>query len=316
MADPLERLLRAGRRAARMQAALDLRFGPGAARIDEVIKHGRESVVLSGAFQGQAAVFKQFLQGDTGRTVTRMQEELTVLDQHLGQGACRVNRLLAALPEQGLAILEQVPAERVSLILKADDTARRARVLALCGDWLAAVAPLRAEPKRLSTSRLERQFADLSLAELPPQDRALAEALTQAARRFGARLRGSLAVHTIAHGDFAPVNMMSDGDAIWAVDIQGGTRFPLARIVARFLVAKDLYSHRETPRKWGLDADDLASFDPARLLPTQELQTTLPLFIAQQMVRRFVSTYRDRGSHPAALSRLSDCLTELEGACP
>lgn len=314
MADPLERLLRDGQRARQVQAALDNRFGPGAARIDAVIKGGRDAVVLAGVFQGQAAVFKQFLGGDVAQVIPRMQEELTLLDQHLGQGACRVNRLLAALPEDGLAVLERVPGERVSLILKSDDAARRAVVLALCGDWLATVAPLRAEPKRLGGSRLERQFADLSLDGLLTQDRALAEALMDAARRFGKRVRGMDAVHTIAHGDFAPVNMMSDGETIWAVDIQGATRFPLARIAARFLVAKDLYSQRKSQRQWGLDADDMAALNPARLLPAGELETTLPYFIAQQMVRRFVSSYAERGGDPAARSRLSDCLTDLEAA--
>lgn len=314
MADALERLLRDGQQARQVQAALDAQFGPGAARIDEVIKSGRDAVVLAGVFQGQATVFKQFLRGGVAQAIPRMQEELTLLDQHLGQGTCRVNRLLAALPEDGLAVLERVPGERVSLILKSDDAARRARVLALCGDWLAAVAPLRAERKRLGGSRLERQFADLSLDGLSAEDSALAEGLMEVVRRFGKRVRGMDAVHSVAHGDFAPVNMMSDGETIWAVDIQGATRFPLARIVARFMVAKDLYSQRESVRKWGVDADDVDTLNPARLLPEQEWQTTLPFFIAQQMVRRFVSSYAERGGDPAARSRLTDCLTDLEAA--
>jgi len=310
----IERLWDDGRRARKTQEVLDARFGPGASEIEEVLKSGYDAIIFAGQFRGQRAVFKQFLRGDCAGTVQRMEEELGFLHNHLGDGTCRVNRILAALPRDGLAILEYIPADRVSLVLKADDPQKRADVLALCGAWLATVAPLRTEMRRLGRTRLERQFDDLNLHALSAQDKDLVQGLTQAARALGKQIKGTHVSHAIAHGDFAPVNMMSDGRTIWAVDIQGATRFPLARIVARFLVAKDIYAARPAARRWGLDADDLRCFAPERILPDPELAAVLPFFVAQQFVRRFVSSYPQRGGHPVARARLETCLNDLEAA--
>lgn len=310
----IERLWDDGHRALEIQEVLDARFGPGMSEIDEVLKSGDDAIIFAGLFRGQRAVFKQFLRGDGAETVLRMEEELRFLYSRLGGGLCRVNQLLAALPEDGLAVLEYVPADRVSLILKADDPQKRTDVLALCGTWLATVAPLRTDMRRLGRSRLDRQFEDLNLQELSAQDRDLVQDLIHAARTLSKRIKGSQVSHAIAHGDFAPVNMMSDGRTIWAVDIQGATRFPLARIVARFLVAKDIYSARQAAQKWGLDADDLRCFAPERILPKVELTAVFPFFVAQQFVRRFVSSYPQRGGNPVARMRLETCLNDLEAA--
>lgn len=311
----LDRLLADGQQAEEVRTLLNARFGPNAVEIEETLKSGADSLVLKGRFRGQPAVFKRFLIPEAADTITRMQEELSFLSEHLN-GRFRVNRLLAAVPDHGLAVLELAPGERVSLIFKSDDTARRTQVMGLCGQWLAAAAVLRTETRKLGPHRLERQFADLSLENLGWDDRRLTQRVMDAARLFSRAFAGMQAKHAIAHGDFAPVNLVSDGQSVCAVDIQGAAWFPLARTVARFLVAKDLYSPREAPRAWGLDADDMAVFNPAAVLPPAELSTALPYFIAQQMVRRFVTTYRDRGGHPAARARLQSCLQSLEAACP
>ncbi|MBA83408.1 phosphotransferase [Thalassobius sp. S69A] len=315
MADDLfERLLQGGRRAEEVQAALTARFGAGA-EVAQVLKLGTDSAVFAGVFQGQDAVFKQFFTPDAAQILARMSEELLYLDGALGQGAYRVNRLLTTLPEAGLAVLEKAPGQRLSKLIKSDDPDARGRSIALAANWLATVAPLRAQQKRLGGTRMARQLEGLNLEALPPEDRQLSLALLAALKRFGKRIRGGDLTHTVAHGDFAPVNMMSDGQTIWAVDIQGGARFPLARIMARFLVAKDLYAHRQVPRKWGLDADDLHVFTDAQILPMPELQSALPYFVGQQFLRRFVTSYPDRAGPPNARARLAECLSELETAC-
>lgn len=297
---------------ARAQDHLNAVFGPNTARIEEVLKHGTDALVMRGQFQGQGAAFKWFLTDRAAETVQRMEQELGFLSEHLGVGLYRVNGLLAALPDPGLAVLEWAKGERVSLILKSDDAARRAQVLRLCGGWLAEVAPLRQELRRLGPHRLNRQVADLRFDHMIPQDRALAQDLLRGLQRFAEGFEGVKAVHTIAHGDFAPVNMVSDGTTVTAVDIQGGTRFPLARMAARFLVAKDLYSRRDTARRWGLDADDMAQFAPETLLPAQEQATSFPYFIGQQMLHAVVQGYADRGCPVQTRQRLIACLTELE----
>ncbi len=311
----LDRLLDDGRRAEAIQSLLNTRFGPHEATIEEVLKSGPDAIVLQGRFRGQPAVFKRFLRGDVAETITRMQEELSFLSRNL-HGPLRANALLACLPADGLVVLQKAAGDRVSLILKADDAALRSRVLNLSGQWLATVAPLRSEQRRLGPHRLERQFKGLLLDGLAPQDRQLVQQVINAANGFSRAFVGVKAVHAIAHGDFAPVNLVSDGQTLCAVDIQGATWFPLARIAARFLVAKDLYSSRSTPREWGLDADDLADFAPGSFLPAPEMTTVFPFFIGQQMVRRFVTTYPDRGGHPAAIDRLKGYLNALETACP
>lgn len=310
----LDRLLEDGRRAQEVQALLAARFGADVAQIDEVVKSGGDSVVMAGQFGQAPAIFKQFLTADAAEIITRMQAELRVLNTHLDSGPYRANAVLAALPKAGLVVLTRAPGQRVSLILKSDRPDRQP-VLRLCAGWLARVAPLRSEPRKLGPKRLARQFADLDLSGMLAEDRALITRVMQATQDFGQQIQGMQAVHAVAHGDFAPVNMVSDGRAVWAVDIQGATWFPLARIVARFLVAKDLYSDRAAPRDWGLDADDLYDFAPQNVLPPAELTTTLPYFIGQQLVRRYVSSYPDRGGHPAARTRLSQFLTTLESRC-
>lgn len=298
----LSSILSSGASARRIEAEVREAFGTEAGQIDEVLKTGPEADVFAGRFRDRAAVFKRLLTDDAAQKLVETEAELEFLTQAFGQGPVRIVRLLGTLPETKTLILERAPGERVSLALKDGDRAARSHAMAMCGNWLAAVASLRSETRpfwsRKIAERLRRDAADIPTDVTP-----LFQATMERMETLGLRHRRAPLTHAVAHGDFAPVNLNIDDNAIWGFDIQGGHTLPLARMAARFLVAADLYWPGATG-PLGLDTEDLAAFDITRILPADEQGDIFTFFVAEQMLRRIMSETRTGQAATVARTRL------------
>lgn len=303
----LGRLLRSGEAAQRFQAALDRHF-PGEAEIEDILKQTDDWPVCSGRFRGQAAVFKQV----TPTSIDKARQELTFLADHLGQGPYRVARHLADVKEQGILITEHVPGERVSITLKNGSDADRDRVLRQCSGWLRTVADLRSGSGGFAFRNFITALQDLDQSVLARQDQDLVRQVLNAVKTQRPHLRGIQITRAVCHGDFAPVNLHADDTTIWAYDIQGGPRIPLARAAARFLVAKEIFSPPADDLSFGLTARDLRVYDPASILPPDEADRVFPLFVTEQFVRLFVGLYQTRRELDYPRARLAALAADLE----
>ena len=290
-------LLSAGASAREIEAEMRAIYGGESGTVHDVLKAGDEAEVYAGRFQGQKVVFKRLLTADAAQKLQETEAELGYLADAFADGLVRVVPFLGALPETGTLILGRAPGERVSLALKTQDRAERSRVMALCGDWLAAVAPLRVETRPFWSRKMAQRLAE-DVGDAP-----LIRTTLDRVEALGERHRRAPLTHAVAHGDFAPVNLSVDGGTIWAYDIQGGHVLPLARMAARFLVAACLYWPGEAG-PLGLDAEDLEAFDVSRILPPEEQGEVFAFFVAEQMLRRVVSEGRQGEAREVAMMRL------------
>lgn len=302
----LDRLLRGGEVAQEVLSALEAAFGPGAAEIDEVIKVGSGSVVLSGTFRGQEAVFKQFTGKDAAQTVSAAKAELAEMGAHLTD-LYRVVPCLAALPEDGIIVLGMAPGQRMSTALKTATPDTRRALVAASGAWLRA-ASFRRDLRRFRATRFMQRLRDHDLKGFAPDDASLARDMLATLSRQADELDCEPLCFAIAHGDFAPVNLNVAGDVITAFDIQGGHYMPLPRIAARYLSAKDIFAPIGQMRH-GLEAGDLNAFDREALLPGQG--PVFRWFFGEPLFVRFVTSYAERGGHEGAKARLTHWMAEV-----
>lgn len=301
-------------RARQMQAELRGCFENHRIRVDRVIRDREISTVLGGTFDGVRAVFKKYHTQDATRIVDTACTELRFLGDNLVRPFF-ANNCLATAPESGWIVLGHVPGIRLSIALREAPPDERSAILSLVGQWLGACIRLRSTNRKLGTSRAARLFDPLNPALLEPDDQQIIDTLIGALKRRLHDLEGHRMVHTIAHGDFAPVNLHYDNGDVHAVDIQGGHWFPALRIAARFLVAKDLTG--ETPATGlclGLNHCEVSLFlDAAGLggmLDTDEFR----YFVGEQFVRLYVNSYSRIPGNPAMRARLSNLVATLEDA--
>jgi hypothetical protein len=301
------RLLRSGDAAQRFQAVLDQHF-PGEAEIEEILKQTDDWPVCAGRFRGQQAVFKQIAPAN----VDKARAELTFLNTHLGQGPYRVARYLADVQDAGILITERVPGERVSITLKSGAETDRDRALRQCSGWLRTVSALRSTTGGFAFRAFFATLEDLDQSALSSADRDLVNSVLSALKHYRPQVRGIPITRSVCHGDFAPVNLHADEHTVWAYDIQGGPRMPLARAVARFLVAKDVFRPPVNALLLGLDAQDLKTYDSASILPKAEAERIFPLFVAEQLLRRFLGEYHTRKQLDHPRVRLAALAADLE----
>ncbi|GAA6179866.1 hypothetical protein NBRC116594_13040 [Shimia sp. NS0008-38b] len=303
----LDRLIAAQEAASSIETELGSRFGADAGGIAEVLKAGDEAMVFSGTFQGRDAVFKQLLTPDAVQKLAETRDELTFLCEAFADGPVRAVAFLGDLPGSQTLILERAPGMRASVAMKSGGRAMRSHVVARCGDWLAQVAPLRQQVRPFWGRKIARRITE-DTGAVPPEAADLFERAWQRMAAIGKTHKGIGIQHTMAHGDFAPVNLNVDGDTVWAFDIQGGHSLPLARMCARFLVASSIFKEG-VPGPLGLDKDDVQAFDVARILPPQEQGAVFAFFVAEQFLRRLKLTHPSEAQLKRALPRL-EALTQ------
>lgn len=298
----LEAVLAAGEHARFIEAELLDVHGPDFGELDEVLKVGPETVVFSGRFNNRNAVFKRLLTADAEAKLDTTKTELAYLTQALREGPHRVAPWLASLPESKTLVLGKVPGERASLLLKTSNRHARSDTISLCAGWLGRVAPMRSEQRPFRPHNIVRRFSESDVRGQGDAAGIISNTIEQMTR-LGRRHRGKPIAFSVAHGDFAPVNLNIDGATVWAFDIHGGHYRPLARTMAWFLVAACI-TWPSAVGPLGLDPEDLAAFDTANVLPADDRENVFAFFVAEQFLRNVLSRNLTGDRLEIAVSRL------------
>ncbi len=94
-----------------------------------------------------------------------------------------------------------------------------------------------------------------------------------------------------SHGDFAPINLIVDGDRLWGVDIHNHTWIALMKDLARFLVFLEITQpHGSGNGPCGFASEDAeALIGTPRLIRDGEAECMLPFFAAVELSGRFLT---------------------------
>lgn len=270
--------------------------------VREVFKVAPGRAVFLIRWQGGRAVLKWHRRADAAEIVLRQQRELEFLGAALGAGPNRVMACLRARPDLGLVILSHAPGARVDDAIVAAGPARRARLVARAGAWLAAVSALRQTIGAFAPDYWVRTLAGRDLSGLGPGDRAVFGQLVEELDWRGQALRRFPVLRAAGHGDFAGLNLILREAEMTGIDMQGETWGPVAREAARFLVWQQMREPGRGPLRHGVDAADLAAFLSSGAVPEAEADTTLPFLIGEELGRRFLDPGIDRDRLRAAIA--------------
>lgn len=304
---------RGGHRAERrIRAEFEAALEPGSFRLDNKLRARTDAMVFDGEFRGERAIFKVYIQKNARSRIRESQRELDYLHAALPEGPARVAPCLGVLPELNTMVLGFAPGLQVSELLKSAELAEREAVTAACGRWLATVSALR---NKRASFRPRRFLDDLRGLDFRDLDAPMLDLASQTRRHviaLGRSLRGTEAAYAIAHNDFTSSNLHYDNGTVWAFDIQGRAYLPMARMVARFLVTRDIPSEPATDLRWGLDRWATKAFGTEGLLQGDDLNLLLPFFVGDQMLRRFVRAYGQPWASPHSPTRLAAYLEEIQ----
>lgn len=155
----------------------------------------------------------------------------------------RVPKVLAFLPEQGIALMERLDGEPAAHLLeKAESRNDRREVLAACGRWLGEFhratsggAPRPYQP-RLVLEHLHAQRASIGLGQLKVADPGFYLRLSAVIEAAATEFTGQPARHARRHGDFSLRNIVIGGSRVGAIDFKPEHTAPVGYDIARLLV--------------------------------------------------------------------------------
>ena len=225
------------------------------------------------------------------REVQARVEELNRLGQSLLTDAFGVESTVFAYPDLGLLCLTHFPGVPLGQKIAQVSEGRRSKLVRMAADWLreASFQQRRhtALSKLFSLSQLRKQA---SRAGLNVSDEALvADLLSDLARRL--RRGGDTKVLQIKGQDrFLPNNFVFKDGRLLGVHLHGARWTPVARAAVQFLGELQLSTPLQPERRQlGIDERDLRAFLTSGLIPKQEHETILPLFVGAELLHRFVS---------------------------
>ena len=312
MSQYTDNLARALEQARELQRICDKRFGTGRAELGALIRSNALSIVYSGRFRGQPAVFKLNRSVEGGSPLHGLRELLERYEVALEGEPFHVNPFLGAVPWKGLVILGQVPGTPLDEVLAGDDPARHDQATrALCG-WLQAVSALGDQVDRFNPGHGLSLLRDLDLSRLPADEAQLIAEITQALERFGAAIKGQPMRRAVGHPDCHAGNFaLEDDGALWAFDLQVVKPLPTARMVARYMAMKALRHGAGRRFAAGAVAGDLELVLDALPLAPGEGDAVLRFFLGVETVCRHVMLNRRSGQPDARRACLESVLTGL-----
>ena len=155
----------------------------------------------------------------------------------------RVPKVLAFLPEQGIALMERLDGEPAAHLLeKAESRNDRRDVLAACGRWLGEFhratsggAPRPYQP-RLVLEHLRAQRTLIGQGQLKVADPRFYLQLSTLVEAAAIEFTGQPSRHARRHGDFSLRNILIGGSRVGAIDFKPEQTAPVGYDIARLLV--------------------------------------------------------------------------------
>lgn len=314
-----ENVARALDEAKEIQRICDKRFGLGRAELEDLVRSNAGSIVFFGRFRGQEAVFKLVRNPESADTqaLHGVREVLEAYERAFSGMPYHVNAFLGAVPWKGLIILGRVPGREMAEIIAEGDLDQGAKATrALCG-WLDAARSLGDEVEPFNPGYLLGAARRFDLSPLPPDITGLVHEGLYALEAFSHAVQGQPMRRTVGHSDCHAGNfhLTEDGD-LWAFDLQGLARLPLARMAARFVGLKLWKLDAEGPCEAGALAADLDILRAHLPLAPGEGEGPLRFFLGYEVLNGFVKNahrkWTPRNRH-ACLEALLTGLTRKEG---
>lgn len=255
-------------------------------RLQRLLGHREGAAVAQGVLAGRAVCIKHMTGPEATEQVARQAAELHALAPRMNHGRYRVPELVAAFPEAGIVVTQFIDAQGLKTPLTHATPAERMKLMQDAGHWLAWLVAGRCRAGRLQAGFwVERRRPGLAALAGTPQG-PLAEALAARLAIMAQEVAGSPVTQARCHGDFAPHNLMRNEVALWGVDIHNAHYLPLAKDIARFLVATHAQAPGPGPRLMGLAQADGAALMQAGLLPPDEAARLMPFFIGVELADR------------------------------
>lgn len=255
-------------------------------RVERLVGQRPGATMARGVLAGREVFIKHLSGPDAAEQTARQAAELRALAPRMSHGRYRVPELVAAFPEAGLAVTGFIEAQGLKGLLQSAPPAQRMEMIEEAGRWLALVAQGRCRAGQLQAgfwvARRKPGLAALAGTAQGP----LAEALAARLEVMAQAVTGSPVTQARCHGDFAPHNLMRNAAALWGVDIHNAHYLPLAKDIARFLVATHAQAPGPGPRLMGLAQADGAALMQAGLLPPDEAARLMPFFIGVELADR------------------------------
>lgn len=276
-----------------------------------ILKDGEDALVAFGIYGGKKAVFKAYHTEDAAVQVQGAADALAEytarLQDHKDLG---IVPALASAPELGLLIMEFAEGTQVSRTperLDIDQTALMQRA----ARWLIACAGTDTIERAFAPNKTLRKLED-PITQLDPTAAPECIELFNCLKKQRPDLRGQPLIWGPTHGDFAPVNLMDDGERLIAFDVQGVPRLPLLKAATYFLVARDLKRPVQHDLRWGLDAQTASDFFDALGAHTPIDEKAIRFFIGHGMLRRLLfDSFKGNGRENAKV-RVQNYLGEMQ----
>ncbi len=229
---------------------------------------------------------------DSGeREVQARVGELDRIGQSLSTDAFGAESTVFAYPDLGLLCLTHIPGVPLGQKIAQVPEGRRSKLVRMAADWLREASLNRYQQSDLSMLfSLSHLREKASRAGLNASDGALLEdLLSELAGRL--RRESNMKVLQIEGQErFLPNNFVFKDGRLSGVQLHGARWTPVARAAAQFLVDLQLNTPLQAGRRQlGVAECDLRAFLSSGLIPKQEHETVVPLFVGAELVHRFVS---------------------------
>ena len=281
----LEKMLRGAEAAQNLQRVLDKRYKVGDAVLGDIIRATNRSVAISGVFRGQKAVFKKSFQPEARDIARRLKSVTNTFEEVFGSGSSRINPCLDTLPGQGLTILQFVEGQNPNTLFETVNDAERDQILAALETWLQQASALGKSTQAFRPNWHLKQLAKYIKTLPAASDRAIAQDLWNLVDRFAQCHAGHPERQTVGHGDCHPGNFLWDAPILWAIDLEDVTAQSTANMIATFLARSKHRNGSPEALRFGVSERDYTLLSGTNLLVQGEAQTTLPFYIACNLLR-------------------------------
>lgn len=279
--------------------------------VGEILRVSDDSIVAKGWDETTPVVLKLFIGPQAAATVTAMQAELAQLARHMATGRCQVNRMILAQPALGLAVLSDLPGEKMSRLLPRATPDARARMLADAGQFVLAYSAGRRKMDVLGAGFWMRKFGRFDMNSLTTPDRALLRELQAALETQAQGLKGAPLCRAAIHGDFVPANLNADDAGVYGFDTQGMAVLPLSLDAARFLAWLAMEEVIPAgPQYYGVARSDAEAFLVKGLPVAAEHPGVLPFLLGHELAGRFYERHKDSAAAPHARRALNAYLAQ------
>lgn len=257
------------------------------AELDTLLRHVPDKrAILSGRWQGRAAIFRIFLD-PSDPAPAREWDEMNRIWPAMRTGPWRIAEPLHYCAPHGILVIEAVAGTPLMQHLWRSDPPDRAAHLRPAAQWLRAYTQGTDTPMKTRAgvwlNRAEQAAARQPHPRLQRREARILEHL----HRLAPLCDNTVWRNAISHGDFHPNNLIWNDGRYTGIDTGGSAAMPIYKDMARFLMhmgRRGLLPSGEA--QFGVDRTGLAAFAAAFDLSENERNLILPFMLGCEALLR------------------------------